>query len=61
MFLKPGDTILVGDEADRRETTALLAEHGVETEPDKENAHLIVVTKVPEDPEGGDHGDRPAG
>lgn len=54
MFLKPGDTILVGDERDRRETTAFLKEHGIETEPHKEDAHIIVVTEVRE--EGGSHG-----
>ena len=55
MFLKPGDTIMVGDHDDYVKTTALLKEYGVETEPHKEDAHVIVVTSVREDQEGGDH------
>ena len=56
MFLKPGDTIYVGDHEDYTKTTAFLKEHGIETEPHKEDAHVIVVTAVREDPEGGSHG-----
>ena len=48
MFLKPGDTIMVGDHDDYVKTTALLREHGVETEPHEEDAHVIVVTSVQE-------------
>ena len=54
MILKPGDTILVGDHEDFVKTTALLREHGIETQPHREDAHVIVVTSVPDDPEGGD-------
>jgi len=58
MILKPGDTILVGDHDDYTKTTEFLREHGIETEPHKEDAHVIVVTKVREDPEGADNGSR---
>lgn len=58
MILKPGDTILVGDHDDYTKTTEFLREHGIETEPHKEDAHVIVVTKVHEDPEGADNGNR---
>lgn len=53
MFLKPGDTIMVGDHDDYVKTTALLREHGVETEPHKEDAHVIVVTSVQEGEDNG--------
>lgn len=58
MILKPGDTILVGDHDDYTKTTKILREHGIETEPHKEDAHVIVVTKVREDLEGVDNGSR---
>lgn len=48
MILKPGDTIYVGDNDDYTKTTEFLREHGIETEPHKKDAHVIVVTEVRE-------------
>lgn len=54
MILKLGDTIYVGDNDDYTKTTKFLQEHGIETKPHKEDAHVIVVTEVRE--EGSNNG-----